>query len=133
MRAYGMEETLAPPSTGEASQAVAPDRSRYTLCGPVARPTTRDGADGAGVQSLWAGQEGQNARATLAGGLLLWWLGQTLARGGGDLYGAVGVHHGPIGGGGLARVWSVGASDAPADAAAVLGGHAADGVPLCGH
>src|SRR5215467_10434592 len=94
---------------------------------------TRDGADGAGVQSLCTGQEGQNTRATLTSGLLILWLGQILAGGGGDLYGAVRGHHGPSGGGALARVWSVGAGDAPADAVAVLGGHAAGGTPLCGH
>jgi hypothetical protein len=64
---------------------------------------------------------------------LLLWLGQILARGGGDLYGTVRGHHGPIGGGALARMWSMGASAAPADAAAGPGRHAASGAPLGGH
>ena len=69
------------------------------------------------MQSLCEGQEGEDPRATLAGGLLLLWVGQTLARGGRYLYGPVRVHDGPIDSGALAGLWAVGASDAPADVA----------------
>src|SRR5437588_3294664 len=90
-----------------------------------------DRADGTRIQSVCASQAGQDTWATLAGRLLLLWRGQIFARGGRHLDSPVRVYDGPSGGGALACLWSLGASEAAAYAPPVRRAAPAAGAALC--
>src|SRR5712691_7192548 len=94
--AYGQDGPL--PLPGEASSAVAPARSTYTLCRLFTRPPACDRTDGVCMPSVCAGQASQDTRASLTSGLLLLAFSRTCRAGVRQEAGACSTHaHGPRG------------------------------------